>query len=184
MTATACGDYPVDLELDLTLADGRRLRIRPLRRCEDDGIRAFYVRLSPRTRYLRFFSPMPSLPDAVLRLLTSVDDRRQLALVAEDSAANGEIVGLASFAAIDAQRGEVALVVRDDWQQRRVGITLADRVLRAAEDRGFRRFVVHVSTDNVAIRKLLTHVGDVVGARSAAGISEIEFVRRRSGDAA
>jgi RimJ/RimL family protein N-acetyltransferase len=179
----ASNDYPAELEDNLTLRDDRRVHIRPLRRCEDAAIRTFYGQLSPRTRYLRFFSPMPSLPDAVLRLLTSIDYRRRLALVAEDGADSGKFVALASFGAIDSERVEVALVVRDDWQQQRVGTELAGRVLKAAEDLGFHRFIVHVTSDNVAIRKLLTHVGEIVSARATGGISEIEFVRRH-GDAA
>jgi len=177
---TPIDDYPIELEEELTLSNDRRLHIRPLRRCEDDAIRTFYARLSPRTRYLRFFSPMPTLPDSVLRLLTCVDHRRTLALVAEDATVDGGVVGLASFGAIDGDRVEVALVVRDDWQQQGVGMELAGRVLQAAEVRGFHRFLVHVSSDNVAIRRLLRHVGDVVSAHVSGGVSEIEFVRRHS----
>ncbi len=170
-------DYPTDLEADVTLANDRRVHIRPLRRGEADPIRSFYAQLSPRSRYLRFFSPMPALPDSVVRLLTSVDYRRKLALVAEDGDA-GELVALASFGAVDDDRAEVALVVRDDWQQQHVGTELATRVLQAAEALGFRRFVVHVTADNAAIRKLLRHVGSVVSANASGGVSEIEFVRR------
>jgi RimJ/RimL family protein N-acetyltransferase len=170
-------NYPADLEADVTLANDRRVHIRPLRPGEDDPIRSFYAHLSPRSRYLRFFSPMPALPDSVVRLLTAVDYRRQLALVAEDGDA-GELVALASFGAVDADRAEVALVVRDDWQQQHVGTELATRVLQAAEALGFRRFIVHVTADNTGIRKLLRHVGNVVSANASGGISEIEFVRR------
>lgn len=158
-------DYPTDLEADVTLANDRRVHIRPLRQGEADPIRSFYAQLSPRSRYLRFFSPMPALPDSVVRLLTSVDYRRKLALVAEDGDA-GELVALASFGAVD------------DWQQQHVGTELATRVLEAAEALGFRRFVVHVTADNAAIRRLLRHVGSVVSANASGGVSEIEFVRR------
>jgi RimJ/RimL family protein N-acetyltransferase len=172
-------NYPTGLEDDLTLSDQRSVHIRPLRRCEDAAIRDFYAHLSPRTRYQRFFSPMPSLPDSVLKLLTAVDGQRRLALVAEEGSGGGELVALASFGAVDEGRAEVALVVRDDWQHQHVGTALAMRVLDAAESRGFHRFVAHVASDNVAMRKILTHVGDVVSANASGGVSEIEFVRRR-----
>jgi hypothetical protein len=62
-------------------------------------------------RSLRFFSPLPTLPDHVVRMLACVDYRRQLALVAEHDNGNGrEIVGLASFAAIDIRSDGVARV--------------------------------------------------------------------------
>ncbi|HKB14349.1 MAG TPA: GNAT family N-acetyltransferase [Vicinamibacterales bacterium] len=179
---TPCDDYPTELEDDLMLPNSRRLHIRPLRRSEDEAIRAFYARLSPRTRYLRFFSPMPALPDSVLRLLTSVDHRSKLALVAELEP-DGGMIGLASFGAIDHDRAEVSLVVRDDWQHQGVGLELAGRVMQAAEVRGFHRFLVHVTSDNMAIRKLLNHLGRIVSAHASGGVSEIEFVRRHDDSA-
>jgi len=173
-------EYPKELDADLTLSNRKRLHIRALRTCEDGPIRELYARLSPRTRYLRFFSPMPTLPDSVARLLASVDYRRQLALVAEYDDGNGaEIVGLGSFGAIDDQNAEVALVVRDDWQRQRVGTELAIRILLAAENRGFKRFVVHILSDNIAIRRLLRHVGEMVSSTMSGGMSELAFVRRR-----
>ena len=170
-------DYPTDLEADVTLANDRRVHIRPLRQGEADPIRSFYAQLSPRSRYLRFFSPMPALPDSVVRLLTSVDYRRKLALVAEAGEA-AELAARARCRPGPAARAAGAHVVRDDWQQQHVGTELATRVLEAAEALGFRRFVVHVTADNAAIRRLLRHVGSVVSANASGGVSEIEFVRR------
>jgi RimJ/RimL family protein N-acetyltransferase len=172
-------EYPREFDDDVTLTNCKRLHIRALRTSEDGPIRELYARLSPRTRYLRFFSPMPTLPDSVARLLASVDYRRQLALVAEHNNGNGdEIVALGSFGAIDDHSAEVALVVRDDWQRQRVGTELAVRILLAAESRGFQRFIVHILSDNVAIRRLLRHVGEVVSTRVSGGVSELAFVRR------
>jgi len=172
-------EYPGDLDECVTIANDKRVRIRALRPSENDPIREFYARLSVRTRYLRFFSPMPTLPDSVLQLLTAVDYCRRLALVAEDATSSGrEIIGLGSFNAIDDHNAEVALVVRDDWQRQRVGTALADCVLRAAERRGFDRFIALVHADNRAIRRLVRNLGDVVSATMDGALSELVFVRR------
>jgi RimJ/RimL family protein N-acetyltransferase len=172
-------EYPSELDDFVTLPNRKRLRIRALRRGEEGAIRELDAHLSPRTRYLGFLSPLPALPDSVIRLLACVDYRRRLALLAEhDSGHGGEIVGLGSFGAIDDGSAEVALVVRDEWQQQRVGTELARRVLQAAEDRGFHRFIGYVLSENVAIRRLLKHVGDIVSAKVSRGISELAFVRR------
>ena len=172
-------EYPSELDDDVTLPNEKIVHIRVLRRCEHAPVRELFAQLSPRTRYLRFFSPLPSLPDSVLRLLTCLDYRRGIALVAESVTGNGrEIIGLGSFNAIDDHSAEVALVVRDDWQRQRVGTTLARRVLEAAEARGFHRFVVLVHADNVAIRKLVKKIGAVVSATMSGGVSELAFVPR------
>jgi acetyltransferase len=173
--------YPIALEEQIVLPNRRRLRIRPLRPCEEDTVRELYDHLSPRTRYLRFFSEMPRLPDDVVRMLACVDYRRQLALVAEHDNGNGlEIVGLASFGAINDGNVKVALVIRDDWQRQRLGTELGGRLLQAAEARGFHRFIAHVRSDNVAIRRLLKNYVDVVSTKLSGGISELAFIRRRT----
>ena len=164
----------------IRLPNHRHLHIRPLRRGEDGPIRELYTRLSPRTRYLRFLSPMPVLPDSVLRLLADVDDRRRLALVVElDKADGGDVVALGNLGGIDDRSAEVALVVRDDWQHQGVGVALAARLLQAAEDRGYDRFVIDMLWNNPAIRKLLNRMGEIVSMNTRLGVSEVTFVRRR-----
>jgi RimJ/RimL family protein N-acetyltransferase len=172
-------EYPIELLDYVTLPDRRRLRIRPLRRCEEGPIRDLYAHLSPASRYLRFFSPMPELPASVMRMLACVDYRRTLALVAEhEDEAMREPIGLASYGALEDGSAELALVVRDEWQHHHVGTELATRLLRAAEDRGFHRFVVQALAENVAIRKLLNDVGVVQSSKRHGNVFEVEFVRR------
>lgn len=178
LTETAA--YPSELEADIVLAK-RRIRIRPLRPLEEEPLHELFDHLSPRTRLLRFLSPMPALPDSLARTLARVDYRRQLALVAEyDNPLATEILGLASFAALDDSRAEVGLVVRDDWQRQGLGTELADRLLLAAEARGFHQFVANSSSDNIAIRRLLRRLGEIVSTKISAGTSELTFVRCRA----
>jgi len=174
--------YPGHLDRVITLPNKRTLRVRALHRGEEEPIRDLFANLSPRSRYMRFLSPMSS-PDPVLRVLSSVDYRRRLALIAEhETAAGRETVGLVNFGAIDERTVEVGLVVRDAWQQQRIGTLLAVRVLEAAEECGYHRFVAHLLAENVAIRKLLARVGEVVSVSSHSGVSELMFVRRQSSD--
>ena len=155
------------------------VQFRALRGCDTQPVKEFYSHLSPRTRYLRFFSPMSELPAPVMRLLACVDYRRTLALVAEhENGATPEPIGLASYGALDDGTAEVALVVRDEWQQHHVGTELATRLLRAAEDRGFHRFIVNALSENVAIRKLLKDVGVVLSSKRHGSELEFAFVRR------
>jgi RimJ/RimL family protein N-acetyltransferase len=89
-------------------------------------------------------------------------------------------VGLASFGAIDDGNVEVALVIRADWQRQHIGTELAGRLLQTAEARGFHRFIANVRSENVAIRRLLKNLGDVVSTKMSGGISELAYVRRRT----
>ena len=163
----------------VTLPNDRRLRIRPLQLREEEPIRELYAHLSPRSRYMRFFSVMPSLPDSLVRQLAFVDGCHRVAFIAEeDAAGRTEPVALASFGAIDETTVELGLVVRDEWQNQRLGTALAVRVLDAAEACGFHRFVASIHTHNVAIRRLLYRVGIVVSSTFESGVFELAFVRR------
>jgi RimJ/RimL family protein N-acetyltransferase len=123
---------------------------------------------------------MPALPDAVVRLLACVDYRRKLALLAEyNDGGREEVIGLGSFGATDEGDVEVGLVVRDDWQRLRVGTELAERVMQAAEERGFKRFIACVLSDNIAMRRLLRTVGEIVSAKMSGNVSEVVFIRKR-----
>src|SRR6476469_9636174 len=94
-------EYPWELDDEVMLADRRQLHVRALRRCEEGPIRSLYAQLSPRSRYLRFFSAMPIAPDPLMQLLASVDYRRTLALVVEHHVGNPdgpvEVVALGNF---------------------------------------------------------------------------------------
>src|SRR5262249_6463752 len=111
----------VELEGCVLLTDESQIRVRVLAPFEEWPIRELFERLSLHTRNQRFLSPLRVMPESLLRRLVSVDDRRQLAFVAEYDGRNGvETIGLGSFAAVDDERAEVGLVVRDDWQGRRL----------------------------------------------------------------
>ena len=168
--------YPFELEDDVMLPNHRLLHIRPLRRGDDLPIRELDDRLSPRTRYLRFFLPIPRLPESLLNLLACVDYRRRLALVGEVDAASGlEVVALGNYGAIDDRTAEIGLVVQDEWQRQGIGLALATRMMRAAERRGFDRFVANVLVENLSMRKFLTRFGRIVSMKTRYGVCEVSF---------
>jgi RimJ/RimL family protein N-acetyltransferase len=176
---TDAAAYPSELDSQVRLADGRRLHIRALRPCEGKPIRDLYARLSPRTRYNRFFSPMPALPDSIVRLLSCIDYRNGVALVAEDErSGQPSAVALGSFGAIDDVSAEIAIVVQDGWQRQGLGSALVAKLLQAAEDRGFHRFVVSILAENTVIRNVLARFGRVIASTTRSGVAEIVFVRR------
>jgi RimJ/RimL family protein N-acetyltransferase len=177
----ACGEPYSETNDYVTLSNRQRIRIRALRRGEDAPIRELWEHLSPRSRYLRFLSMMTTLPDSLVGRLVAVDDCKTLALVAEhDTGDSAVVVGLVNLGAVDEVSVEVGLVVRDDWQRRRLGTELATRMMVAAERRGFCRFVGHVLDENVAMRKLLKKIGEVVSMKVSGNVHELAFIRRRS----
>ena len=163
----------------VTLPTGHRVRFRLLKHGELEAVRELCAGLSLPTRYLRFLSPMPVLPESLLHMLADVDDSRRLTLLAElDDVDGRRVVGLGNMAALDDDRAELGLVVADCWQRQGIGLALAARLLHAADLRGFRRFVVHGRWDNPGFRQVLVHTADVISETMRFGVSEVVFVRR------
>jgi len=74
--------YPKELESEIALRDGARLRLRPIRP-EDAAIEQEFVRnLSDESRYFRFSDAVRELSPRMLAHLTRVDYERHLALIA------------------------------------------------------------------------------------------------------
>lgn len=72
---TAIGDIIVHTQLE----DGRRICIRAVRPDDEPRMRSGIEQLSKQSRYLRFFSGAPQLPDRVVAGLVAVDGHRHLA---------------------------------------------------------------------------------------------------------
>lgn len=173
-------DYPRELERTVTLRDGSRIRIRPIRPDDQGRLVELYDRLSRHTAYQRFFTIMKRLPPDWAQILATVDYRRRLALVAEPEAAGGgEVIGVGRYEPTEREdTAEVAFVVQDGWQGRGLGTILLQGVLDAAAARGRRRFIAYVLADNARMLGLFGRFTDIQSRTMADGVVEVVFTPR------
>lgn len=145
--------------------DAAPITIRSLRRDEDDLLDDVVARMSPRSRYLRFHSPVQALDDRMRRVLLDVDGRDHVALVAE--ADDGTPIGIARMIRDRQARGEaeVAFAVVDAWHRRGVGRRLLTALVDRAPDLGIYRLHAHVLAGNDAALGLFRDVLGVVLTR-------------------
>ena len=172
--------YPKELEREVTLRDGSRLRLRPIRPEDQDRLSAFYDGLSRHSAYQRFFAVMKRLPPDWARLLANVDYERRLALIAEHGPPEApELVGVARYEPTDrADTAEIAFVIQDSWQNRGLGTLMLDALLAAAEARGIRRFRAYVLAGNSRMIDLLVRFTDVRERVTESGVTELLLARR------
>jgi len=166
-SAASRGDDP--LAHVHTLPDGTVVRLRALQPSDGDELRAGFARLSPRSRYLRFFSPVPRLPEPMLRRLLGMDGWNHVAIVAETIPLYDEPpepLGVARFIRLanEPAKAEMAVTVIDELQGRGLGRLLVRALADLARSRGVAGLVAVVLAENVAMARLVRAAGRVVRA--------------------
>lgn len=158
VTAPPSRDAPSWTEV---LADGTHVVIRPIRR-EDAALeRAFIKRLSPESRRLRFLGQMNEASDALVKSLTDIDYRRDVAFIALVHR-DGEKreIGVARYSTNqDASACECAVAVADEWRSRGLGVTLMRHLIKVARERGVKTMFSIDDAGNTAMRELARFLG-------------------------
>jgi GNAT superfamily N-acetyltransferase len=164
------------------LRDGTRVRIRPIGPADRARLAAGFEKLSRESRYHRFFTAMPELPERMLDRLVATDGWKHVALgaeVATDDPALAEGLGVARFIRLDdaPDMAEVAVAVIDEKQGLGLGTLLLKALVEAARERGIRRFRAIMQSDNAAARALVAELAHEATVRPEDGclVYEIEL---------
>lgn len=155
-----------DLEEHHALRDGTRIVLRHIRPSDAAELRRGFDRLSPESRYRRFFGGVPHLTEASLRYLTEVDGRDHVAIVATTDGPEADArtgLGVARFVRLPEEPAvaEAAVTVLDDAQRKGLGRLLASTLAEAARERGIHTFRADVLADNEPMRAIMGEIGAV-----------------------
>lgn len=148
----------------VTLDDGATVLVRGVGPEDHDQFLAGWERLSPESRFRRFFSPMPSLSAALLDYFTHPDQRDHVAIAAASLDGDGEEVaglGVARLIRLHdrPEAAELAVAVIDEWHGRGLGTALVHRLLELAPDRGIEVVEADVLDENHAMRAVFDRLG-------------------------
>lgn len=157
-TLAAPADVP---ESVVTLLDGSEVAIRVLRK-EDAGLEREFIRnLSPESRWMRFLGQISEPGDALIRKLTELDYRRDMAFIAlsrEDGVERA--IGVSRYSlASDGQSCECAVTVADAWQGKGLGTVLMRDLIDVARRRGIRSMFSIDANENERMRELARDLG-------------------------
>lgn len=154
--------HPSDIVIHTHLENGHPVCIRTIRDSDAERLREGIARMSPQSRYLRFFSGASTAPDWVIERLIDVDGHDHIAWGAVD-------MGLADEPAIgavhafrhadDEDSAEFSVGVLDDYHGLGLGKLLTATILLHARTEGLAGFTVNILGQNKSARDFATSLG-------------------------
>ena len=164
----------MDISADVLLSDGSAVHLRQIQPSDAEAIVQFHSRMSDRTRYLRYFSPYPRIPERDLERFVNVDHRDREAFVIV-SGPRIMAVGRYERLGPDSPDAEVAFVVEDAHQGRGIGSVLLEHLAEAARANGITRFVAEVLPENGGMLRVFSDFGYQVQRKYADGVVHLSF---------
>lgn len=143
MSDTPASSVPATPLLEVRLPDGTPVLLRPIVPADREAVREAFRRLSPDSRYYRFWTRQEQMPDSLLQRFLCSDHFSQDVWAAQDPTQPLEIgYGAASWFrdAQDPTLAEVSLTIADEAQHRGFGTLLLAVLWRRARQRGISRF--------------------------------------------
>jgi len=146
----------------VTLRSGDVVRIRQVQPNDAPALGRAYANLGEQSRYRRFFTVMPELPEATVKAAVEVDHTDHEALIAVPLE-SAEIVGECRFVRFADQpdTAEAGVTVVDAWQGRGLGSALLMRLSERALELGIEYFSAEVLAENQTMLALMAALGRV-----------------------
>lgn len=171
-TAAEPAPYPAHWEADIALRDGSAAHLRPILPDDAPAVERFHERQSERSRYLRFFAPMPRLSPRDLARFTTVDHRDRVAFVV---LVGEEILAIGRYDRTGEHEAEVAFNVSDARQGTGLGSVLLEHLAAAARERGISTFTAEVLPQNTKMINVFTDAGFEVHRHLDDGVVMVSF---------
>ncbi len=143
----------------LLLDDGSQINFRSVRPTDEPSMRDLVYDLSRETIYYRFMSQQSKFSHQQIQNFVYIDHRKDVAIVGTVPEAYGEDIICVGRYYLDERtnRAEVAFVIRDEWQNRRIGSHVFKLLADIARRNGITGFTAEVLRDNQRMRTIFNH---------------------------
>lgn len=158
-------ELPLDVDgITGELDDGTPFVIRPIRTTDGPALEAAFAKMSPRSKYLRFFTVRERLGEELVNSLTDIDHDRHRAWVVADPSAPSDVgteegrgfaVARLIIVEDEPRIAEASLAVVDDYQGRGFGRLLLELLIGTAQDVGIEFIRFETLYENRGMRALL-----------------------------
>jgi GNAT superfamily N-acetyltransferase len=173
--------YPSKYETWEEFEAGLRVFFRPVQLIDEQGIQRLFYSLSPRSRYMRFFTSMTRFPHRRAQEMTVVDYASDMAIVGivekkEEHEEYEEIIAAGQYM-IDQKSGmaDVAVMVLDDYHNRGIGTFMIKYLARIARENGVKGFFADILGENKAMLQIFLKSGYNINLEQEGGDYHISF---------
>ena len=150
--------YPTEWQRELTMRDGRHIRVRPIRPEDEPAILEFLQHINADDLRLRFFGPMKVFTHTFIARLTQLDYARAMAFLAFDD--KGELVGVVRIHSDSIyESGEYAILLRSDRKGQGLGWALMQLLIDYACAEGLQRISGQVLRENTTMLHMCRELG-------------------------
>jgi GNAT superfamily N-acetyltransferase len=168
-TAEAAGYLAHDV-----LRNGLPIEIRALSAADRDALIAAAKRMSPASRFFRFFVAKNKFTEREIAFFTNADFIDHVALVAcLSEKGRPAIVGGARYVVVAPGRAEVAFSVVDGYQRLGIGAVLLRHLAILGRRAGITQFVAEVLADNKPMLSVFSKSGLAVETRREPGVVHV-----------
>jgi GNAT superfamily N-acetyltransferase len=174
------GEYPAALETFRTTRGGLNILLRPVKIGDEPLMKDFFYSLSSDSMYRRFLSVRMDMPHERLQAFGTVDYATSMMILAIIEGSGKEtIAGIGQYDVDKSMHtAEVALVVKDEYQNMGVGHELLSYLTHLARKRGLLGFTAEVLVENRPMLNLFENMGFDAEKSSEEGVYELRLMFR------
>lgn len=171
------GEYPAHLETLRATAKGLTILLRPVKLSDEPLLKEFFNFLSDQSLYRRFISMRQDMPHERLQEFVVIDYTKEMVILA--TLREGEVekvVGVGQYGINEENRtAEVALVVKDEYQNKGIGWELLSYLTYLAKREGLLGFTAEVLVENKPMLHLFEKMGFDIQKRIDQGVYELQL---------
>jgi len=180
LVAGAAGaSTPEQLETYRTTKNGLEILLRPVRISDEPLLKRFLLCPCPIDRFISASSrARKDMPHERLQEFVVIDYLSEMVILAvQETGDIRTVVGVAQYGVEpDSHSAEVALVVRDDFQDHGIGTELLDYVTLLAKREGLLGFRAEVLVENQTMMHLFEAAGFSIEKKRGAGVYELRML--------
>ncbi|MDB5596348.1 MAG: family N-acetyltransferase [Hyphomicrobiales bacterium] len=155
----AIAPYPKGWERELTLRDGAKIFVRPVRPEDEHLYRRFFESIPALDLRLRFFAPVKEFSHTFVARLTQIDYARAFAICAIEPETGRMLGGVRLIKDAEATSGEYAILLLPEFKGRGLGWNLMKLMIEYAEDEGLTRIEGQVLAENTTMLTMCEQLG-------------------------